>query len=49
MKTTLRKRYRSVFEAQVMDPFNLGKTVPQFAADFGVDTSTFTGGRNLQG
>jgi transposase len=39
MKTTLRKRYSSDFKAQVIDLFNLGKTVPQLAEEFGVGTS----------
>ncbi len=36
MKTTLRKRYSSDFKAQIVDLFNLGKTVPQLAEEFGV-------------
>jgi transposase-like protein len=39
MKTTLRKRYRSDFKAQIIDLFNLGKTVLQLAEEFGVGTS----------
>ena len=39
MKTTLRKRYSSDFKAQIVDLFNLGKTVPQLAEEFGVGTS----------
>lgn len=39
MKTTLRKRYSSDFKAQIIDLFNLGKTVPQLAEEFGVGTS----------
>jgi hypothetical protein len=40
MKTTLRKRYSSDFKAQIVDLFNLGKTVPQLAEEFGVGNST---------
>lgn len=39
MKTPLRKRYSSDFKAQIIDLFNLGKTVPQLAEEFGVGTS----------
>lgn len=39
MKTTLRKRYSSDFKAQVIELFNLGKTVPQLSEEFGVGTS----------
>jgi transposase len=39
MKTTLRKRYSSDFKAQIVDLFNLGKTVPQLAEEFGVGSS----------
>ena len=39
MKTTLRKRYGSDFKAQILELFNLGKTVPQLAEEFGVGTS----------
>ena len=39
IKTTLRKRYSSDFKAQIVDLFNLGKTVPQLAEEFGVGTS----------
>lgn len=39
IKTTLRKRYSSDFKAQIIDLFNLGKTVPQLAEKFGFNAS----------